>query len=250
MKSIHFKLYSRNIFVSICILLCSTVTIAQKSTSGKELPNVISPGQKGSPPSDAIIVFSKGSLSAFESSLTSGAAPWKVAGKKFAVSPGTGNIQTKQKFEDCQLHIEWKTDPKDVKAGKTGQGSSNSGIYLMGKYEVQVLNSYINETDPDRQAGAIYKQHIPLVNASRKPGKWQVYDVIFTAPRFDENGDQLMPGTITLFHNGVLVQNHVEIKGPTRAHNEKLDITDTELPVMLQDHKNEVSYRNIWIRKL
>ena len=249
MKSVY-KFCPTNIFVSISILLCSTVTIAQQATSGKELPNVISPGQKGTPPSDAIIVFSNGSLSAFESSSTSGAALWKVAGKKFVVAPGTGNIQTKQKFGDCQLHIEWKTDPKDVKAGKKGQGSSNSGIYLMGKYEVQVLNSYINETDPDRQAGAIYKQHIPLVNASRKPGKWQVYDIIFKAPGFDESGKQLMPGIITLFHNGVLVQNHVEIKGPTRAHNEMLDITDTELPLMLQDHKSKVSYRNIWIRKL
>lgn len=239
-----------SIALLICMIFLYNDAIAQKATGSSNHPKVVTPGRHGAPPSDAIILFDKGSLAAFES-VTSGEPPlWNVRGSKFTVEPETGNIQTKDKFGDCQLHIEWKTSPKDVKAGKTGQGCSNSGIYLMGKYEVQVLNSYINETDPDRQAGAIYKQHIPLVNASMKPGKWQVYDIIFKAPRFDEKGTQTASGKITILHNGVLIQNNVEIQGPTRAHNENLDISNSELPLMLQDHNNKVIYRNIWIRKL
>jgi hypothetical protein len=179
-----------------------------------------------------------------------GPATWIVNGKKFTVNPGSKNIQTRQKFGDCQLHIEWLTPKKDVKAGKTGQGCGNSGIYMMGKYEVQVLNSFINETDADRQAGALYHQHVPMVNASMAPGKWQVYDIIFSAPRFDTSGKQTEPGYLTVFHNGVLIQNHVEVSAPTRAHSTQFKISEKELPLMLQDHNSEVSYRNIWIRKL
>lgn len=148
------------------------------------------------------------------------------------------------------MHVEWKTPTKDVRDGKENQQSGNSGIYLMGKYEVQILNSFKNTTDPDRQAGAIYEQHPPLVNASLKPGTWQVFDIIFTAPRFNDDGFKKMPGYFTVFHNGVLIQHHVEIKSPSRAENEKTLIAEKELPLMLQNHQNKVSCRNIWIRKL
>jgi hypothetical protein len=137
-----------------------------------------------------------------------------------------------------------------VKEGKTSQQNGNSGIYLMGKYEVQVLNSYINKTNPYGQAGAIYSQHPPLVNASIKPGKWQTYDIIFTTPRFHADGTVKSQGYMTVLHNGVLVQNHAELQGPTTAYNKNTPNDAEELPLMLQHHKNEVSFRNIWIRIL
>jgi hypothetical protein len=221
-------------------------------------PEIIKPGKRAKAPSDAIILFDKGTLENFEyitegnqiSPLDGTVPQWKVKGRKFTIVPGTPNIQTKNHFGDCQLHIEWKTPRKDVKRGKTGQESGNSGIYLMGKYELQILNSYENSTKPTTQAGAIYNQYPPLVNASQKAGKWQTYDVIFTAPRFDADGKETKPGYFTILHNGVLIQNHVVIKGPSHAGNEKTNIISKELPLMLQNHQNKVSFRNIWIRKL
>ncbi len=227
-----------------------TAVFSQKAENKLPEPKVIQPGKKGKAPSDAIVLFDKGSLSNFESIKDGGPANWKVSGKKFTVNPKATSIQTKEKFGDCQLHIEWNTPIKDVKAGKKDQGCGNSGVYLMGKYEVQVLNSFINKTYPDGQAGAIYKQYAPLVNASLKPGEWQTYDIIFKAPRFNNDGSQKTPGFFTILHNGVLVQNNVEIKGATQANNGKTPISVTELPLMLQNHSNEVSYRNIWIRRL
>jgi len=212
-------------------------------------PDIVVPGIDGKPPSDALVLFDKHSLGNFES-VKGGPAMWIVKGKKFYVQPETGNIQTKKRFGDVQLHIEWKTPKKDVKEGKTGQKNGNSGIYLMGKYEVQVLNSFLNETGADGQAGAIYNQHAPLVNASLPPGKWQTYDIIFKAPKYGEGGVLLTPGYMTLFHNGVLVQDHSEIKEPTPASSEQFEIVTPKLPLMLQDHKSRVSYRNIWIRNL
>jgi hypothetical protein len=221
-------------------------------------PEIIKPGKRAKAPSDAIILFDKGSLENFESiteggqiSPLDGTAPqWKVKGRKFTIVPGTPNIQTKNHFGDCQLHIEWKTPRNDVKKGKTGQESGNSGIYLMGKYEVQILNSYENSTNPNTQAGAIYSQYPPLVNASLKPGKWQTFDIIFKAPRYNADGKETRQGYFTVLHNGVLIQNHVIIKGPSHAGNEKTPIDQVELPFMLQNHQNEVSFRNIWIRTL
>ena len=205
---------------ALLFLLQHTHVICSKSRFGI-CPNlkVIIPGKKLKAPSDAIVLFDKGSLDNFESVKDGGPAAWKVGGKKFTVAPGTGNIQTREKFGDCQLHIEWKTPKKDVREGKTSQQCGNSGVYLMGKYEVQVLNSYINKTYPDGQAGAIYKQHPPLVNASRKPGKWQTYDIVFTAPRYNSDGSEKTSGFFTVFHNGVLIQNHAAIGDPTTAYN-------------------------------
>ena len=222
---------------------------AQNNTTLAE-PLVVNPGKKAKAPSDAVILFEQGSLEAFEQVETGGAAGWKIGGRKFTVTPGAGNIQTRQRFGDCQLHIEWRTPKKDVKLGKEGQQNGNSGIYLMGKYEIQVLNSHINKTEPDRQAGSVYAQHAPLVNASLRPGKWQRYDIMFTAPRFNPDGSRRAQGYVTVLHNGVLIQHNAEIAGPTTAFSEQFPTEFPELPLLLQDHSNEVSYRNIWIRKL
>ena len=237
----------QRLLVVFCIILFLDAQLTAQSTL--EHPQTVNPGKNGQAPSDAIVIFSKNSLDQFES-VNGGAAQWTIKGRKFVVNPGTGNIQTKERFADCQLHIEWMTPKKDVKAGKTGQQNGNSGIYLMGKYEVQVLNSFINETDTDRQAASIYHQHSPLVNASFPPGKWQTYDIIFTAPDYDSSGALMSSGQVTVFHNGLLVQYNAEIRSPTQAASTQFDISEPELPLMLQDHKNLVSYRNIWIRKL
>jgi hypothetical protein len=213
-------------------------------------PSIVTPGQNGAPPSDAIILFDKDTLVNFVSVKTGGAPEWIVTGDSFTVKPGARDIMTKQKFGDCQLHIEWKTPGKDVAAGKTGQGCGNSGIYLMSKYEIQVLNSYNNKTGPTGQAGAFYGNYPPLVNASLNPDQWQVYDIVFIAPVFNEKDELVAPGYFTVFHNGVLVQNHVEVREPTASHNPEFRLSEPELPLMLQDHSSEVSYRNIWIRKL
>lgn len=257
MSSIKFELYLKITFIFIVIIQGSNAFSQEKENNFLN-PEVINPGKSGKAPSDAIILFDRGSLSNFES-ITEGSIPspedgspakWKITGKQFTVVPGTPNIQTKEKFGDCQLHIEWKTPRNDVRNGKMGQESGNSGIYLMGKYEAQILNSFRNSTSPSRQAGSIYNQHPPLVNASLKPGIWQVFDIIFTAPHFNANGLEIKPGYFTVFHNGILIQNHVDIKGPSHAGNEKTPIDQPELPLMLQNHQNEVSFRNIWIRKL
>ena len=164
------------------------------------------------------------------------------------VKPGSGVIKTKRKFNDCQLHIEFRT-PAIVQG--EGQGRGNSGIFLQGRYEVQVLDSYDNVTYSNGQAGSIYKQFMPLVNASKKPGEWQTYDIIFIAPHFNKDNTLKTPAYVTVLHNGVLIQNHVELKGPTqyigapayKAH-------PLQESLMLQDHGNTVSYRNIWIREI
>lgn len=234
----------------VFLLSQSSDVFSQQKKNWAPEPTVIQPGKKGKAPSDAIVLFDKGNLDNFVSAVDGGKAPWKVKGNKFTVEPGTKNIQTKQGFGDCQLHIEWKTPSKDVRDGKTSQQCGNSGIYFMSKYEIQVLNSYINETNPNGQAGAFYSNYPPLVNASLKPGKWQVYDIIFKAPKYNDNDELVDPGYFTVFHNGVLVQNHVEVIKPTAAHDKNLSLSEAELPLMLQDHKNEVSYRNIWVRKL
>ena len=164
------------------------------------------------------------------------------------VGKGTGNIQTVQPFGDVQIHIEWRT-PKKIES--EGQGRGNSGVYLMGLYEIQVLDSWENETYYNGQAGSIYKQYSPLVNACRRPGKWQTYDIIFRTPEFNEDKTLKDPGYITVIHNGLLVQNHVELKGPTvyQGYPEYL-YHESKLPLLLQDHGNPIQYRNIWIREL
>ena len=210
-------------------------------------PEVVTPGKGTLPPSDAIVLYGGAEdLDKWESD-REGPARWD-AGDALTVVARTGGIKTKESFGDMQLHIEWRA-PAEVK-GK-GQGRGNSGIFLMGKYEVQVLDSYENETYYNGQAGSIYKQTIPLVNACLPPGEWQSYDIIFKAPVFKEDGSKESSAYVTVIHNGVLIQNHVEILGTTEYIGPpKNDPHADKLPLMLQDHGNPVSYRNIWVRPL
>lgn len=199
-------------------------------------------------PSDAIVIFDGSSLSNFVSSRTGQNPEWTLQNGVMTVAPGKGDIETKLGFGDMQLHIEWSA-PTVIKG--EGQGRGNSGIFLMSHYEVQVLDSYESRTYSNGQAASIYKQYPPLVNAMKAPGEWNTYDIYFTAPRFNADGMLVSPARVTVVHNGVLVQNNVEIKGPTeyigipnyKAH-------PNELPIKLQDHGDLVSFRNIWVRKL
>lgn len=203
----------------------------------------------GAVPSDAVVLFQGANLDAWESVRNPGQpARWTVADGAVTIAPKAGDIRTRQAFGDVQLHIEWRT-PSVVK-GKS-QGRGNSGIYFMGLYELQVLDSYNNPTYVNGQAGSIYKQHIPLVNASRPPGEWQAYDVVFEAPRFDSAGKLIRPAYLTAFQNGVLVQYHARIAGPTTHRGTPpYQAHPAKLPLELQDHGDPVSYRNIWIREL
>jgi hypothetical protein len=203
-------------------------------------PPVVTPGTQGSAPSDAIVLFDGKDLSHW-------AGKWKVENGYLEVVPKAGDLASKEKFGDVQLHIEWAS-PALVKGNSQGRG--NSGVFLQGRFEVQVLDSFENPTYADGQASAVYGQWPPLVNASRKPGEWQAYDIVFEAPRFE--GEQVTkPAYLTVFHNGVLVQNHREVMGPT-MHRQlaKYVPQPAEDSLKLQDHGNPVRYRNIWIRRL
>ncbi|MDG2206613.1 MAG: DUF1080 domain-containing protein [Pirellulales bacterium] len=206
-----------------------------------KVPRVVDPGPVGGPPADATVLFDGTDMSAFD-----GGEKWKI--KDGYVVANESGISSRQPFGDCQLHLEFASPLEDQ---GTGQGKGNSGIYLMGRYEVQILDSYKNETYPDGQAAAIYKQSPPLVNASRSPGQWQTFDIIFRSPRFSDDGNVLRPASITVLHNGVVVQNHFKLEGSTawdsppayRPHADKL-------PFHIQYHGDPVRFRNIWIREL
>lgn len=214
----------------------------------KSEPTVVTPGKTNAdPPADAIVLFNGQNLSRWQSADGS-AAKWRVTDGYAEVVPGAGDILTREKFGDAQLHIEWAT-PAVVKG--EGQDRGNSGVFLMERYEVQVLDSYHNRTYYHGQAGSIYKQHAPLANASRKPGEWQAYDIVFRAPRFDDQGKVIERARITVFHNGVLIQNNAEIYGITYNDRPSIYIAHSaQEPLRLQDHGNPTRYRNIWIRRL
>ncbi len=223
--------------VIYCVGLCLGAAAAGE-------PPVITPGRHGSPPSDAIVLFDGQDLSNWKS-VSGGGAKWKVEDGYMEVNPGTGNILTKEQFGAVQLHIEWATPA--VVTGE-GQNRGNSGVYLQGRYEVQVLDSYHNKTYYNGQAGAIYSISAPLVNVCRKPGQWQTYDIIFHPPHPGPNG-QIVDGSITVIQNGVLVEDHVTLVGKSTTA-ALFHGAVAEGPLVLQDHGHPVRYRNIWIRKL
>ena len=236
MKSLHIV----RALALTAILSASTSLFAIEEP--KIEPTVVDPGP---PPSDAIVLFDGKDLSKWSGK--EGDAKWTVKDGYMQVN-GTGPITTKEEFGDCQLHVEWAT-PSEVKG--EGQGRGNSGIFLQGRYEIQVLDSYQNKTYFHGQAGSVYKQHAPLVNASKKPGEWQTYDIIFHAPRFNADGKVTQPGRVTVLHNGVLVQDNAEIYGKTsHAGEPSYEKHPLKQPIQLQDHNNPVRYRNIWIRPL
>lgn len=207
----------------------------------------VTPGTAATPPSDAIVLFDGKTATQWQTAKDGSASRWEVKEGLLTVVKGTGDIRTKEEFMDFQLHIEWRSPEKIEGAG---QGRGNSGIFLQDRYELQVLDSYQNRTYSNGQAGSIYKQNPPLVNAMRKTGEWQTYDVIYTAPRFKEDSTLFSPAYVTVLHNGVLVQNHFEIKGSTEYIGLPMYKAHGKAPIRLQDHGNPVSYRNIWIRKL
>ena len=236
--------WSLPVAVAVMIMPCVT-SFAEEGEipAPAQEPRQVSPGP---PPADAVVLFDGRDLNQWDSD-KGGPAKWEIKNGVATVN-GTGSIHTKASFGDCQLHVEWAS-PEEVKG--EGQGRGNSGIYLQQRYELQVLDSYQNKTYYHGQAGAIYKQSAPLVNVSRKPGEWQTFDIIFHGPRFGADGGLLKPATMTVLHNGVLVQDHTEIKGLTAPSGApKYKAHPAKAPLMLQDHKNPVRYRNIWIREL
>jgi len=244
------------------VLLAAAATLAQ-AQGKKEWPihdldrpmaPVITPGtnstqeQPGQPPSDAIVLFDGKDLSQWVAEKDGGASAWKVEKGYMEVVKGAGSIKTRREFGDCQLHVEWMAPDPPV---GDAQDRGNSGVFLMGTYEIQVLDSYQTRTYADGQAGALYGQYPPLVNALRKPGLWQFYDIVFEGPRFDAAGNVSRKARATVFVNGVLVHNAQELLGPTthkvrtpyKAHGDKG-------PIGLQDHSHPVRFRNIWVREL
>ena len=250
----------KSVLITAVGVLAITATFAQGRTDFPMKPemteiwdpeiSVVTPGATPvDAPSDAVVLFDGQNLSAEWTNNDGNEAGWTVADGSVTVKRGAGVIKTKRQFNDFQLHIEWRS-PSEVVGESQGRG--NSGIFLQGLYELQILDNYNNRTYRNGQAGSLYKQHPPLVNVCKGPGVWQMYDVIYTAPRFNPNGTYFTPPYVTVIHNGVLVQNHVALRGPT----EYIGIPEYFVkahgagPIILQDHGNPVSYRNIWIREL
>lgn len=213
-------------------------------------PPVVDPGPapaQGAVPADAILLFGGKPEHLANWRGGGGDAKWEVADGAMQVN-GSGDIQTREEFGDCQLHVEWAS-PAKVEGSSQGRG--NSGVFFFGRYEVQVLDSYENVTYADGQAAALYGQYPPLVNACRRPGEWQSYDIVFRAPRFDAGGKLLAPAMITVLHNGIVVHAQRELLGTTN-HRSAPGYTahGSSGPIRLQDHGNPVRYRNIWVRRL
>lgn len=214
-------------------------------------PDRVEPGQNGSAPSDAIVLFDGTDLSQW---CHEGKEPgellapqWTIDNGELVVAPGKGTLRSIENFGDVQLHIEWSV-PEGLKGDSQGRG--NSGIKFMTRYEVQVLDSFNNRTYADGQAGALYGQWSPLVNASLPPGQWQTYDIVFEMPRFDDGGELESPACVTVFHNGILIHHRRELYGPTGAARAPYRFEPPAGPIILQDHGNPIRYRNIWARRL
>ena len=234
-------------FMALALVQCVPAQLPQETEVWEPEPVAVRPGGPGEAPADAIVLLGSQGTDEWRQA-DGGQVEWLMDGGVLTVAAGTGNIETVRSFGDVQLHLEWRA-PARIEG--EGQGRGNSGVFLQKRYEVQILDSYENRTYSNGQAASIYKQHIPLVNAMKPPGEWQTYDIVFTAPRFAPDGALESPAHVTVLHNGVLVQNHVELRGKTvfmgqptyAAHPPKQ-------PLMLQDHGNPVSFRNIWVRDL
>ncbi len=250
----------KKLILAIAALAAAAVTA--QSGESREVwqpePELVSAPGDGAPPSDAIVLFDGANLDQWMRIEDGEPARWEIADGAATVTPGVGSIQTREAFGSMQLHIEWR--PTDVISG-SGQSRGNSGIFLHGQFEVQILDSWENPTYVNGQAASVYLQSPPLVNAARRPGEWQSYDIVFTAPVF-ERGELVSPAYVTVFHNGVLVQNHVRLDGATYTPepvyqaqcapypSDRLRDCTGRMPLSLQDHGQVVSFRNIWLREL
>jgi hypothetical protein len=244
------------------LLACASKAVAQNPpmaaggwpmhATERPQPTVVTPGRSAlpaPPPSDAVVLFDGASLANWRNADNAALpAQWKLADGYMEVVRGAGTIESRQSFGDVQLHVEWAAPTPPA---SSGQNRGNSGVFLMGRYEVQVLDSHDNVTYPDGQAGAVYGQYPPLANASRPPGEWQAYDIVFRAPRFTAAGAVEAPARVTVFHNGVLVQDNVALLGPTSNQRRDPYVAHPDrLPLRLQDHGDPVRFRNIWVREI
>ena len=257
------RTHSHSILMAVAATIFAIPAIAQQAAKPADtevwtpVPRVVTPGATDrDPPSDAIHLFDGKNLDEWVLTKDKSPARWKVGDGVITVDKSVGNIETKRRFTNYQLHLEWRI-PSDITG--TDQGRGNSGVFLASTgdgdegYELQILDSYVNKTYVNGQAGAIYKQSIPLVNASRKPGEWQSYDIVWTAPTFAADGSVKTPAFVTAFHNGVLVQSHFALTGETRYIGTPEYKKYETAPIKLQSHgdKSEpISFRNIWVRPL
>ncbi len=267
MKTSTMKMIVSLLLVVMVLGLCSYAAKEIKKyvvhDKTRENPKVVTPPKRiGQPPSDAIVLFDgedskekEDKTSEWISEKDGGKVKWNVENGYMEVVRKTGGIRTKKSFGNCQLHIEWYT-PEGIDPKITDQKRSNSGVFLMDRYEIQILDSYTkdnykdNKTYADGQAAALYGQHPPMVNACKKPGQWQTYDISFLKPLFDENGKIVRKARVTILHNGVVVHNNIEIEGTT-SHKKKAAYKPHDSGhIRLQDHGNPVRFRNIWIREL
>jgi len=250
--------------LTLCFCLATFSLVAQETSVFKKdftkpaateiwepKPTIVTPGVGTAAPSDAIVLFDGKSMDKWQMAKDSSASQWLLENGAMTVKLGTGDLQTKQKFGDCQLHVEFKI-PADAKNSADHNNAGNSGVFLQERYEVQIFDSYHDETPlyANGQMGSIYKQVIPMANAASKPGEWNTFDIYYTAPRFHVNGALEIPAFITVVHNGVLTLNHFQIQGTI----EYIGIPKYELhdkaSVRLQGHGSAVSFRNIWIREI
>jgi hypothetical protein len=235
----------------------TTLPPPQETEVWEPVPPVVTPGDApGQPPADAIVLFDGANLDEWVSTRDKSPAGWTVADGVLTVNKPAGNIETRRRFTNYQLHLEWRA-PEGMT--ETGQARGNSGVFLAstgpgdGGYELQILDSYDNTTYVNGQAGSVYKQHIPLANATRPPGQWQTYDVVWMAPVFSPDGSVKTPAYVTAFHNGVLIQNHVELQGETVYRGQPAYRPYESAPIKLQAHGDPsppLSFRNIWVREL
>lgn len=245
--------FSSTLLAQTCASGCSDCTTWKVHDWNRPRPAIITPPtastqqQAGTAPSDAIVLFDGSDMSNWRA-MDGGPSKWIMKDDYMESVRGAGYVRTLQGFGDCQVHVEFMTP---TPARGESQGRGNSGVFLMGIYEVQVLDSYDNITYADGQCSAIYGQYPPQVNACRKPGEWQTYDIIFKAPRFDADGSVLKPAIITILQNGVLTQDHVAINGPTNwCSKSPYEAHPGKLPLAFQDHGNPVRFRNVWVREL